>query len=441
MKVTREKTEQNQAYLTVEMEPDELKESWEQAYKSLSRQVKVPGFRSGKAPRAILERHVGRDAMVDEAIKDAVPRAYEKAIAEQQIQPVAQPEIEITQTDPVIFKAIVPLPPTVELGDYKSVRLMPDAVEIKEEDIDSVLERLRHDHATWDPVERPAELMDMATIDIDSTIEEEPYIKRIGMQYNLIQDASFPVPGFADQVKGMKAGEEKEFNLRFPADYTQKELANKEGSFKIKLTEIKQEKLPELNADFVKQVKADLETAEALREEIRKSLQQNAEDKAKIDFEEKVVDTVADQAILGFPPVFVDSEIDRIIRSQLRRWQLPDDKLADYLRMINKSYEEFREELKPMAVKNVSGTLVLDKIAEDEKIEATEADVDAEVEKMNAAITEDVEKYKQMLNSPGSRQSLKLMIVRRKTIEYLTKIAKGEDKAVEKAAESESKEG
>jgi len=441
VKVTREKTEQNQAFLTVEMEPDELKESWEKAYKSLVGKVKIPGFRAGKAPREILERHIGREALMEEAIKDAVPRAYEKAIAEQNIEPVAQPEIEITQTEPVIFKAVVPLPPNVELGDYKSIRLKPDTVEIKDEDIDSVIERLQHDQATWEPVERPVELKDMVTVDIDSEIDERPYIKRIGMQYQLQPDATFPAPGFVGQLKGMNVGEEKEFKLQFPDDTPQKELAGKEVSFKVKLSEIKQEKLPEVNEDFIKQVKADLESVDALKEEIRKTLQKNAEDKAKMDFEDKVVDMVADQSKLDFPPVFVDSEIDRMIRNQLRQWQMPDDRLPDYLKIIKKTYDELKEELKPLAVKNISGTLVLDKIADDKKIDAADPEVDSEIEKMTSGMGENREKYTEMLDNPGSRQSIKQMLVRRKTLEYLSKIAKGEKNNAEKEVESENKEG
>lgn len=440
MKVTRDKTEKSQAYLTVEMEPAELEESRERAYKTLVKKVRIPGFRTGKAPRSVLERHVGKEAMLDEAIKDMVPRAYEKVIAGEKIEPVAQPEIEVTQTEPVIFKAVVSLPPTIELGDYKSIRLTPEPVEVSGDDIDSVLERLRHEHAVWQPVERPVAYSDLVTLDVESTIDEKPYVKRLGMQYQVLREATFPAPGFSDHLVEMKAGEEKEFKLQFPADYQREELAGKEASFKVKISEIKEEKLPELNEDFAKQVKADFQDVDALREEVRKTLQKNADDKSRMEFEQKVVDAAVEQSKIEYPPVFVETEIDRMVREELRRWQMTDDRLEDYLKLIHKTNEQLREELRPVANRTVSGSLVLDKVAEAEKIEVNDAEVDSEIQRMTGGIGESKEKLTELLNNPRSRQSLKQSLIRRKTLDLLSRLAKGEDTAAEKAAEPDKKE-
>ena len=150
--------------------------------------------------------------------------------------------MEITQADPLIFKAVVPLVPTVELGDYQSIRMTPEPVDIKEENIDAVIEELRHQHATWEPVDRPLDYNDLAVIDINGMVDEKPYVKKAAAQYQVLKEAITPAPGFAEQIVGMKKEEEKEFDLTFPADYPNKEVAGKEGQFKVKLHEIKEEK-------------------------------------------------------------------------------------------------------------------------------------------------------------------------------------------------------
>ena len=158
MKVTNEKTENSQVFLTIEMEPSEVEESTEKAYKKLVKRVNIPGFRKGKAPRAVLERHVGKETLFNDMLEELVPQAYEKALEEQAIEAIAQPQIEVVQKEPVIFKAVVPLRPVVKLGDYHQIRLEPEPVEVTEEMVDAVMEQLRHQHGTWEPVERPVAL-------------------------------------------------------------------------------------------------------------------------------------------------------------------------------------------------------------------------------------------------------------------------------------------
>ena len=431
MKVTREKTENSQAFLTIEMEPAEVEESLEESYHRLVKKADIPGFRRGKAPRAILEQHIGKESLLDDAINSLLPEAYEKAIQEQEIEPVSHPEIEIAQTDPVVFKAVVPLQPVIKLGDYHHIKVAQKPVELTEDDVNVVIEQLRHQHAIWEPVERPVNFGDLVVLDIESHIEGEPFINRKGVQYQVLRDMPSPAPGFAEQLLQMKSSEAKEFKLQFPSDYPKGELAGKEASFEVKITEIKQEKLPELSDEFAKQVNPDFKSLDSLRERVSTNLRLRAEEEAKMDFEQRVIDAAVDLAELEFPPILTEMEIDRIIQEQSRRWQMSDKGLEAYLRSINKTHEELREELRPLATKRVTQSLVLGKIAEEGKIEISDSEVNDEIENMSRDATKNKEKLNELMNTPQIRQSIKQLLTTRKTVERLAEIAKGSDTDVE----------
>jgi len=431
VKVTREKTENSQAFLTIEMEPAEVEESLEKSYHRLVKKANIPGFRRGKAPRAILEQYVGKGSLLDDAIDNLLPQAYEKAIQEQEIEAIAYPEIEITQTDPVIFKAIVPLPPTVKLGDYHNIGVAQEPVEFSEDDVNPVIEQLRHQHAIWEPVERAVNFGDLVVLDIESHIEGEPFINQKGVQYQVINGLPSPVPGFAEQLAQMKVDEIKEFKLQLPSDYPKGELAGKEALFKVKVAEIKQEKLPKLNNEFAKQVNPDFKSLSSLRKQVSTNLRLRAEEKARIDFEQRVIDAVADLAELEFPPILVELEIDRVIKEQARRWQISDKGLEEYLRSINKTSEELREELRPLATKSVTQSIVLGKIVDEEKIEVSDSEINDEIENMTKDATENKDELNKALSTPQARQSIKQLLITRKTVERLVEIAKGADTDVE----------
>ncbi len=439
MKVTREKIEDCQAFLTIEMEPAEVEESLEKSYSRLVKKTNVPGFRKGKAPRAMLERHIGKESLFEEALNHLLPEAYEKAIKEVEIEAFARPSIEVAQTDPLVFKATVPLPPTIKLGDYHQVKVTPEPVEVTEDNISAVIEQLRHQHATWEPVERPLGLNDLVVLDIESDIEGKPFINRKGIQYQVLRDQSFPAPGFAEQLVGMKGGEEKEFKLQFPADYPREELAGKEVSFKVRVSEIKQERLPELNGEFAKEIASDIETLDSLQERVSSNLKLRAEEKARVDFEEQIIEAVVDLSQAEFPPVLVEMEIDRFLNQRSQRFQRGGNDLEEYLRMINKTEEELREELQPQATRSVTRSLVLGKIAEEEGIAVGDSEIDAEIENLTRSATEDKDKLKEFLNTPQSRESIKRLLISRKTIQRLVEIAKGSNTNTETTKQEEQK--
>ncbi|MBI4303783.1 MAG: trigger factor [Chloroflexi bacterium] len=424
MKVTKEKIEESQAFLTIEMEPAEVEVSLEKSYQRLVRRTKVPGFRPGKAPRAILERYLGRERLLDEALQQMVPEAYEKAIKEQEIEAVAQPKIEIVKTEPVVeFKAIVPLKPEVKLGDYHQMQMTPEAVSVTEENVNAVLEQLRHEHATWEPVERSVDFGDMVVMDVWSTAGGEPFINQKGAQYQVVQNLPFPAPGFPEQVAGMKKDEEKEFKLQFPSDYARAELAGKEASFKVRINEIKQEILPELNDEFAKLVNAEFTALDALRERVSTNLKLQAEERAKEDFEEKVIAATVEMSEAKFPSVMVEDEVSHILKHQFEERR---QSMEAYLKNVKKTELEVRDELKPVAVKRVTRSLVLGKVSEEEKIEVSDAEVETEIENIvKSTAPQNQEQLAKVLKTPAGRVSIKNTMLSRKTIERLTDIAKG----------------
>lgn len=432
MKVTNEKTENSQTYLTIEMEPAEVEEGLEKSYHRLVQRAKVPGFRKGKAPRAIFERHFGRESLLEEAIEKLVPEAYEKAIKEQAIEPIARPQIEVTQTEPLVFKAIVPLKPKVKLGDYHNIRLTPESVSVSDDDVNTVIEGLRHRQATWEPVDRPAQLGDSVVMDIWSNTDGQPFINQKGLQYQVLKDV--PFPGFGDQIVGMKKDEEKEFKLQLPADYPRSELAGKEPQFKVRVNEIKQEILPELNDDFAKQVNPEVKDLAELREKILADLKARAEERARIEFEEKVIDAVVAQAQVEFPPVLVETELHRLIDQRFRGQQ----ELEEYLKSINKTQEQLHEELHPIATQRVTRSLVLGQVVEDEKIEVSQAEIDAENKRLVDGTTENnKDKMEKFLATPEARESMEQSLLTRKTIERLVDIAHGSGETIIREKEGE----
>jgi len=438
MKVTKEKEENCQVWLNIEMEPAEMQTELDLAYHRLAQRADVPGFRKGKAPRAVLERHIGKDRLLEDALNNLLPRAYEKALKEQELEPIASPTIEITQTDPVIFKAAVPLRPVVELGDYKSIKLKPEPPDNITEELNTTLEQLRRQHGSWEPAERPAAFDDLVTMDVDSQVEGNPFIQQEGVQYQLLKNQAAPAPGFAEKLVGMRGGEEKEFKLPLPADYAQAELAGKEASFKIKLNEVKQLKLPELNDDFAAAVNPEFKTFDGLKERLSANLKLMAEDRARMEFEEKVVDAAVDLSQVDFPPILVETEIDRTLEQQARQLQANNMPMEEYLSRIGKKEEELREELRPAATKRVIRSLVLGQINEAEKIEVTKSDIDAELDRMIQGAGEKKDEAKKQLDTPQVRSSLEQILTTRKTVQRLVEIA-GKPKRAAKKAEATPK--
>jgi trigger factor len=438
VKATKEKIENSQAFLTVEAEPAEVEAGIKKAYQRVVKKANIPGFRKGKAPRDIVENYVGKEALLEEALEDIISDTYVKAVQDQSIEPFAQPKIEVTQMEPVTYKAIVPLAPEVTPGDYKSIKVAPITTEYKDEHVDKVIEQLRHQNAVWEPVERAVAIGDMVTMDVKSEAAGKAVINRDGWQYQLEAESIFPLPGFAAQLVGLNRGEEKEFVLQMPADYTNKELAGKDAAFRIKLTEVKQEKLPEVNEEFAKVVSPGCESLTVLRENIAKELKERAEERDRLDYEEKVIQAVVDISKIEYPPVIVERETERLLSQQLQYMQMSGMKIEDYMKAMKKTPDDLRAELTPRAEKRVKQSLVLEKIAKTENIEVTDAEVDTEIETMVKSSHEHEQaEMRESFNS--SRDAIKDMLKVRKAAQQLIDIAKSS--YTENKEEPKKKEG
>ncbi len=433
MKVLSKKIESRQAFLTIELDPAEVEASLDKSYARLVKKTSVPGFRKGKAPRAVLEQHMGKENLLEDALNDLLPKACADAIQEEKIEAFAQPVINVTQTDPVVFKAKVPLPPEVELGDYHRIRIKPERVKLSNNEVDAVIEQLRHQHATFEPVERPVMAKDLVGLDISSSIGDKPFIDKKGAPYQVLPDSSFPALGFAEQLLGMKRDEEKEFKLKLPEDYPDSEQAGKEVLFRVKVVEVKKERLPELNDDFAKGVAPGVETLDSLREQIAADLKKRTEEKARLEYEERVIDAVAKESRVEYPPILVDMEVDRMINQELRRWQMAARSREEYLERLNRTpVEELRRELHPYATQRVTKSLVLGEVVKAEKIEVNDAEIDAEIERMTENAGQKKEEQQKFLNSPQPREQVRQLLTTQKTIQRLVEIARGSRKKIKK---------
>lgn len=432
MKVTQDKIESRQAYLTIEMEQPEVDAGLNKAYSRLVQKYAVPGFRKGKTPRPILEQFIGKAALLEDAVEHMAPEAYDNAVKQQELKPIARPKIELEKAEPVTYKIVVSLEPAIKLGDYHSIRMTPEPVTLKDEDVEAAIERIRHQHAIWEPVDRQVNSRDLATLDIESHVGDQPYINQKDAEFEVAKDSEFPIKGFSEELIGLKKGETKEFKLSFPADYARTELAGKEASFKVTIKEIKQEKLPQLDDDLAKQVNPEFKTVDELRKNVRESMQKTADENAKRTFQQKVIDAIVAVSEIEYPPIMEEEEIDSLIRRQMQSWQVDENGMQQYLQSIQKTPEQFREELRPVAVRSLKQSLVLTEAARAEDIQIAAADIENEVNGMTKDVPDErKEKMVEILKTPQIQVNIASSIATRKTIDKLTEIAQSPAEKVE----------
>lgn len=437
MKISTEPMENRQVSLKVEMEPPEVEEYLKKAYIHLVDKYKIPGFRKGKAPRTILERHIGKETMLQEALEHLIPDVYEKALDDQKIEPFGRPEIELIQSEPVIFKAVVPMEPAVKLGDYTTIRVESKPVVIEEKEVEAAIQQIRLQHASLIPVERPAKMGDAVTMDVEGDSKGKAFHIRKDLVYELVKESPLPLPGFAEKIEGITKGEERNFSLSYPADYKIPELAGNEYAFKIKASEIKEQQLPEVNDDFAKNIGAqDLNT---LNGEIKTRLQTRAEEMARLELEQKILDAAVEQSELEYPPVLVEHEIDRLVEDEARNFTDGLQGLENYLKNTGKTMKEHRDGLRNVANRRVVRSLVLEKIAESEKITASDDEINEEIERMlkDYENKQQAEDMRNLFNLPQPRKSVENLLISKKTMERLKEIAAGSGKPATETIEKE----
>lgn len=438
MKVSKDKIEGSQVVLNIEVEAEEMEGAIQQAYRRLGAKTTVPGFRKGKAPSAILEQYFGKGALVEDAAEHLLPEVYDRAIREHEVEAIAQPQIEVLQTDPLAFKATVAVRPTVELDDYHQIKFALEPVVVTEEEVTEALENIRYMQAPWEPVERPASFGDLLAIDVEGTVGDKSVINEKEGWYRLSPDLPSALPGFAEQLEGAEKGEERVFTLTLPPE--QGDFGGQECNFRVLVNEIKQKNLPELDDEFAKGLGQGLETSDSLKEKIAADLKSRKEWEAKNNLEEKAIKALVDLAQVDFPDIMVQQEIDHLIAE---REQHSGDRasLENYLNSVKKTEEEFRNELRPMAERIVIRSLVLQKFAEVEGVEVSAADIEAEAGHMKQHASD--EGVRQLLDSPSARESLGRNMFIRKAIDRLFEIATSEEVPVsseDESAASQAKE-
>ncbi|AEH46985.1 trigger factor [Parageobacillus thermoglucosidasius] len=425
MSVKWEKLEGHEGVLTVEVDAKKVDEGLDAAFKKVVKNITVPGFRKGKVPRVIFEKRFGVEALYQDALDILLPEAYAKAVEEAGIEPVDVPKIDIEQMEKgknLIFTARVTVKPEVKLGQYKGLEVEKMDATVTDEDVENELKRLQEDFAELVVKEDgKIEKGDTAVIDFEGFVDGEPFEGGKAENYSLEIGSGVFIPGFEDQLVGMKAGEEKEIEVTFPEEYHAKELAGKPATFKVKVHEVKAKQLPALDDEFAKDVDDEVETLEQLKEKIRARLEETKKNEAETALRDAVVEKAAENAEIDIPEVMVKNETDRMLREFDQRLQMQGLNLDLYYQFSGQDEAALREQMKEDAEKRVRVALTLEAIAKAENIEVTEEEVNEELEKMAKAYNLEVEKLKELLgNLEGVKEDLKW----RKTIDFLVEHSK-----------------
>ena len=382
MIVTREDSEARQVVLNVELEPADIDQHLQRVYRQLVNRVQIPGFRKGKAPRSVVESFLGRTAMVQEGLDSIVTASLNQALEQESLEPFGEPEIDSLELEPVSFKATVPLEPEVELGDFRSIRLEPDPVEVTDEQVTEVLEQLQRSNGVWEPREGQVRFGDMVNLDVDGTIEGNRVLLERGVDFVPQQDNPIPFPGFSVYLEGMSSAEEKEFTLTVPEDYRDTAIAGKECRFEVKVLEVKEFILPDLDDEFAKGVGEGYDSMDELQDDIRSRLHNDATEAANRALQEKALQQVIDDASVVYPPLTEQRELDRMVEDRAHALREHRLQTEDYVAEAGKSDDEVRAELRPEAIERLTRFLVLRELSREEGIEVTDDDVEDEIDQM-----------------------------------------------------------
>jgi trigger factor len=425
MKVSSEKTADSQVILTFEAEPQEVQQSLERAYRKMAQRVAIPGFRKGKAPRSLLEQYLGHNALLEEAAQLLIPEATGKAIQEQQLDMIHEPSVELDSLEPVRWRATVPLRPTVDLGQYKDIRMERLAIEVTEEQITQELEELRFNATPWQPVERPVQFGDLVTLNAVGLEGERSILDEKDVQYRPQEGLTNPVPGFAEQLGGMEKGQSKEFDLSFPEEHERKDLAGKAFHFQVTVREVKGKDLPSLDDEFAKGVGDGFESLAQLKEKLAEDIRGRQEVAAKRELQEKAFEELVKMAQVVYPPVLVEHELNHMLEEQWERLRQSRISPEEYVRLTGKNGQQLREELRPLAQERVLRGLVMAQLIEVENIQVSKDEVQSEVGEIATGVGEQADQVRQLFSREENLGSLQRTMLQRKALQRLAEIVSG----------------
>ena len=420
MNVTTSPAPRSSVLLEIELPPERLDQAIADAVRRLSRRTRIAGFRPGKAPRAVLERALGPEVIVDDAMEHLVAEAYRAAVREKSIVPLADPGIEVVQSEagkPVIFKATVQVPPEVQLGDYRNFNFAPEIETIDDPKVDKVIDELRDQNAALTPADRPAQKGDYAIIAYRGTKDGQPFDGGTTDRMPLVIGEERLSPGFEDHLVGVSVGESTEFDITFPDDYAEPALAGQAAHFEVDLKDLRAKVLPDADDEFAGSM-GEYPTLALLRDDVRARLERNALDRARHGFSERIIEYAIANATLELPDILVDQEVEVMhgeFRTTLARQGITEEA---YLKVTKQTEADLHAEFRPRAESRVKTLLVLSEIAEKEGIVVSDADVESEVAEARERYRNDP-KTLAYFDSTRGRNFIRSTLRRTQTVEGL----------------------
>ena len=425
MSIKVEKTDKtNEVKLEITIEAAKFEEAIQTVYKKSAHYFNIPGFRKGKAPFKMVEKMYGKEIFFEDAFNEVAPEAYEEGIKEQKLEIVSKPQIDIVQMEAgkdVIFTAIVNTKPEVKLGKYKGIELKKIEYTVSDEDIEHELSHMAEKNARLVSVEdRPVKEGDTTIIDFEGFVDGKAFEGGKAENYELVIGSKSFIPGFEDQMVGMKLEEEKELKVKFPDEYFSKELSGKDATFKVKVHEIKVKEMPEINDELAKDV-SEFDTLDELKASIKEKQEETNKNRAKYELEDAAIENVCESATLEIPEGMIELEIDQMEQDISSRLSYQGMNLEQYLGMINKTKQEFRNEYKEQAEKSIKARLVLEAVEKDAKIEVADEEVKEKIKEMAKNYGQ---KEEEIIDKPELINYVKENLKREKTINYIVENAK-----------------
>ena len=427
-----EKLENSMVELEFSTTAEEFKAAVDKVAKREAKKYTLPGFRKGKAPRHLIEKMYGADIFHYDAINDLFPAAYAAAVEEANVEPVSRPEADVVSSslqDGVVLKAKVYVKPEITVGEYKGLKATQSVNAVEESRVDEEISRMQQRNGRVVTREGKAEKGDVAKFDFEGFVDGVAFEGGKAENYTLELGSGQFIPGFEDQMIGHEAGDEFDVNVTFPEEYHAKELAGKPAVFKIKLHEVTTKELPVLDDEFAKDV-SEYDTLDELKASIRKGMEEQAEKEAELEVENALVDQVIETMQGDIPQVMFDNRLDEMVNDYRFRLEQQGLKLEMYLQYLGQTVEEFREGFKEQAEKQVKIRLALEAIAAQEKIEATEEEFEAEINRIAEMYKMEADKVKSLVNETEVKKDLAV----NKVIDFIKENAKITKKAARKTA-------
>jgi trigger factor len=432
LKIETQDLAERQKQLTVEVPDDDIEAAMHRAARRMSQRAKIAGFRPGKAPYQVVLQRYGEEAVFDEALDALGPDVYRQALEDSSLEPVAPGALEdVVSRRPLVLRYTVPLTPQIDLGKYRELRLPFEMPAVKAEAVEEVLEGLRQQQALIEPVERPARDSDVVVLDLRGQLREAPegagrvLMDERGVSVLVAEETDFPFPGAAKHLLGLAAGEEREAEYTFPADYRNESLRGRKASFHFHCQTVKSRTMPEWSDDLARTLGEFNDLAD-LRVKVRQSLEAQSQRQAESEYAGKVVEAVVAGSKIVFPPVLLRQEVDDTLEDLARRLKDQRLSLADYLKIEKKEESDLRQELEPQARRRLERALTLGKLVEAESLDVEEAEVDAALERILEPLTDSTDAVRRALDTPPGRRRLRLDLLTDKAVARLVQIARGD---------------